>query len=75
MWIMIIAIALAVIIPITVSGIQSRSYYGEYYVSKSGTKYHEKDCMTIKGRSNVRRLTEKDYYSGDYEPCHVCLPE
>ena len=75
LWIAVIALALAVIIPLTVSVIQSRSYYGEYYVSESGTKYHEKDCMTIKDRSNVRRLTEKDYYSGDYEPCHVCLPD
>lgn len=75
LWGALIALALAVIIPITVSVIQSRSYYGEYYVTESGTKYHEKECMTIKDRSNVRRLTEKDYYSGDYEPCHVCLPE
>ena len=75
LWVALIALTLAVIIPITVSVIQSRSYYGEYYVTESGTKYHEKECMTIKDRSNVRRLTEKDYYSGDYEPCHVCLPE
>ena len=75
LWVALIALALAVIIPITVSVIQGRSYYGEYYVTESGTKYHEKECMTIKDRSNVRRLTEKDYYSGDYEPCHVCLPE
>ena len=75
LWVALIALALAVIIPLTVSVIQSRSYYGEYYVTESGTKYHEKECMTIKDRSNVRRLTEKDYYSGDYEPCHVCLPE
>ena len=75
LWVALIALALAVIIPITVSVIQSRSYYGAYYVTESGTKYHEKECMTIKDRSNVRRLTEKDYYSGDYEPCHVCLPE
>ena len=75
LWVALIALSLAVIIPLTVNIIQSRSYYGEYYVTESGTKYHEKDCMTIKDRSNVRRLTEKDYYSGDYEPCHVCLPE
>lgn len=75
LWIAVIALALAVIIPLTVNIIQNHSYYGEYYVSESGTKYHEKDCITIKDRSNVRRLTEKDYYSGDYEPCQVCLPE
>ena len=75
LWVALIALSMAVIIPLTVNVIQSRSYYGEYYVTESGSKYHEKDCMTIKDRSNVRRLTEKDYYSGDYEPCHVCLPE
>ena len=75
LWVALIALSLAVIIPLTVNIIQSRSYYGEYYVTESGTKYHEKDCMTIKDRSNIRRLTEKDYYSGDYEPCHVCLPD
>lgn len=75
LWVALIALSLAVIIPLTVNIIQSRSYYGEYYVTESGTKYHEKDYMTIKDRSNVRRLTEKDYYSVDYEPCHVCLPD
>ena len=74
LWVALIALSLAVIIPLTVNIIQSRSYYGEYYVTESGTKYHEKDCMTIKDRLNVRRLTEKDYYSGDYEPCQVCNP-
>ena len=75
LWVALIALSLAIIIPLTVNIIQSRSYYGEYYVTESGTKYHEKKCMTIKDRSSVRRLTEKDYYSGDYEPCHVCLPD
>lgn len=74
-WIVVIALVLAIAIPVTVNIIQSQSYYGEYYVTESGTKYHERDCMTIKDRPNVRRLTEKDYYSGDYEPCHVCLPD
>jgi Zn-dependent peptidase ImmA (M78 family) len=75
LWVALIVLSLAVIIPLTVNIIQSRSYYGEYYITESGTKYNEKHCMTIKDRSNVRRLTEKDYYSGDYEPCHVCLPD
>ena len=74
-WIVVIALVLAIAIPVTVNIIQSQSYYGEYYVTENGTKYHEKDCMIIKDRSHTRRLTEKDYYSGDYEPCQVCLPE
>ena len=74
-WIAVIAIVLAIAIPVTVNIIQSQSYYGEYYVTENGTKYHEKDCMTIKDRSHTRRLMENDYYSGDYEPCQVCLPK
>ena len=74
-WIAVIALVLAIAIPVTINIIQSQSYYGEYYVTENGTKYHEKDCMTIKDSSNVRLLSEKDYYSGDSEPCHVCLPE
>ncbi len=74
-WCAVIALALAIAIPVAVNIIQSQACYGEYYVTENGTKYHERDCMTIKSRSNTRRLTEKDYYSGDYGPCQVCLPE
>ena len=71
----VVVILLIIAIPLTVNIMQSQTYYGEYYVTENGMKYHEKDCMTIKDRSNTRRLTEKDYYSGEYEPCQVCLPE
>ena len=71
----VVVVLLIIAIPLTVNIIQSQSYYGEYYVTENGMKYHEKDCMTIKDRSNTRRLTEKDYYSGEYEPCQVCLPD
>lgn len=74
LWTAVIALALAVIISLTISVIQGRSYYGDYYVTENGTKYHERDCMTIKDRATVTRLTEKDYYSGYYESCNVCLP-
>ena len=73
-WIAVTVLLLIIAIPLTVNIVQNQSYYGEYYVSESGTKYHEKECMTIKGKDNIRRLTEKDYYSGEYEPCQVCNP-
>lgn len=50
-----------------------RTYYGEYYVTESGEKYHEKDCSVIKGKSNLHRLTIEEYESGKYEPCQVCI--
>lgn len=55
--------------------IRNNSYYGEYYITENGTKYHEKDCMIIKDKNNTHRLTKSDYESGDYEPCQVCLPD
>lgn len=53
---------------------QSRNYYEHYYVTDSGEKYHRKNCIVIEGK-NKHRLTEKEYNSGKYEPCRLCLPE
>ena len=50
------------------------TYYGEYYVTSTGTKYHNKDCGYVKGKGNIERLTIEQYESGEYEPCGVCLP-
>lgn len=55
--------------------IQSNSYYGEFYITENGEKYHKEDCIFVKDKKNVDRLTEKDYYSGEYDPCQICLPE
>lgn len=54
--------------------IKEKSYYGEYYVTISGNKYHEKDCIFIKNKNNVRRMTIDEFKSGMYEACRVCLP-
>ena len=51
------------------------SYYGEYYVTEFGEKYHLKDCMYVENAEHPRRFTMADYYSGKYEPCQVCEPE
>lgn len=66
-------LAIALIIVTTIQ--QIASYYGNCYVTENGTKYHEEDCMIIKDKTNIRRLTEEDYKSGEYEPCQVCLPD
>ena len=54
--------------------IDEKPYYQEYYRTTNGEKYHEKDCIVIKDRNNVKRVTEKDMRTKKYEPCHVCLP-
>lgn len=65
---------LAVIIAVTaVHEAHERTYYGEYYVTASGTKYHTEDCYIIKDKTNVRRLTNDDINKGKYEPCEICI--
>ena len=54
---------------------RQNSYYGEYYITESGHKYHEAECIFVKNKNNVDRLSKEDYYSGEYEPCKICLPE
>lgn len=53
---------------------KQQSYYGEYYITESGSKYHEKDCIFVKDKTNVRRITIEEFESGEYEPCRICLP-
>lgn len=53
---------------------REQQYYGEYYITSSGNKYHEKECIFVKDKINVHRLTEEQFESGDYEPCQMCLP-
>lgn len=53
---------------------QNNNYYGEYYVTATGNKYHEKDCVFVKNKDNIHRLTKEEFESGGYEPCKTCLP-
>ena len=72
------AFALLVLCAVVIGGIyneRQRSCYGEYYITDSGHKYHEAECIFVKDKNNVERLTKADYYSGEYEPCQICLPE
>lgn len=54
------------------------AYYGEYYRTPSGNKFHRKDCSFLDSAmrdGTARRLTVADYESGRYTPCSRCLPE
>lgn len=53
---------------------KERSYYGEYYITSSGNKYHEEECIFVKDKTNIHRMTIEEFESGDYEPCGICLP-
>ena len=53
---------------------KQNSYYGEYYITSTGSKYHKKNCVFVKNKNDVRRLTKEEFDSGDYAPCQTCLP-
>ena len=54
---------------------REQTYYGNYYVTSTGNKYHAKNCMFVKNKTNTRRLTKDDFASGKYEACEMCLPK
>lgn len=62
-------------IPIITQAQLNQSYYGEYYVTENGEKYHKKYCPIIKDKTNTHRLTIEEYDTGDYEPCQICLSD
>lgn len=51
-----------------------RVYTDNYYRTNSGLKYHLEECVYIKNRKDVYKLTREEFESGNYEPCAVCIP-
>lgn len=47
-------------------------YTDDLYRTETGGKYHVRDCMYIKDKTNVYRLTQEEFDSGEYEPCGAC---
>ena len=50
------------------------SYYGDFYITTTGSKYHKKDCIFVKEKNNVERLTKEQFSTSEYSPCEMCLP-
>ncbi len=50
------------------------SYYGDFYITTAGYKYHQAECIHIKSNNNIERLTKEQFETGEYEPCGTCLP-
>ena len=78
-----VKLSIAILIAVVLVGIgttvgvvvsSQQSYQGNYYITETGSSYHKKDCMLIKNKNNVKKLTKKDYDSKKYKPCEVCLP-
>ena len=73
--VLLLIIALVIGVIVASKAAIERTYYGEYYVTESGEKYHVKDCSVIKGKRNLHRLTIEEFETGKYEPCQVCIGE
>lgn len=73
----IISVAAVLVLFIT-AGLSYSAYesqfYGKYYVTSTGYKYHLKSCKYIKNKRNIKRFTKKQKELGSYSPCEVCLP-
>ena len=65
----------------TILGIQVKKQYNAavytdyYYRTESGNHYHLRNCMYLEDRTDVYRLTKKEFESGEYEPCEACKPD
>jgi len=71
-----LAIILVILIGMVVIGViqKEQSYYGDYYMTSTGNKYHEEECIFVKDKTNIHRMTIEEFESGEYEPCEICLP-
>lgn len=69
-------IVLVIIIGIVfaASAVQESRYYGNYYVTNAGQKYHTKECFTISGSESAHRMTKAEHESEQYSSCSICLP-
>lgn len=44
-----------------------------FYATKTGTKYHLKDCRYVKDKIDLIQLNINDENFKNYEPCSVCI--
>lgn len=65
----------AVLVAVLLAVNREQTYYGNYYVTSTGNKYHVQSCKFVKNKTNIRRLTKDDIASGKYEACEMCLPQ
>ena len=50
-------------------------YTDDLYRTETGKKYHIKNCLYIRDRTDVYRLTLEEFNSGEFEPCSACMPD
>jgi len=59
--------------PATTETITHENAAHRYYVTPAGKKYHKRNCMIVKYRSNVTEYTLDEAKSFGYKPCLICI--
>ncbi len=54
---------------------QSKIYMDNLYITSTGNHYHKQECIFVKNKTNVQKLTKDDFEGGLYIPCDMCLPD
>lgn len=52
-----------------------KMYEDNLYITSTGERYHKKECIFVKNKTNIKKLTEEEFESGNYSPCDMCLPD
>ena len=73
-WISVVSIILVISLVGFSWFMREKQLYGDYVITDTGNKYHQRDCIHVKNKTNVHRLTVEQFESGEYEPCGTCLP-
>ena len=68
-------VAILVVIVCGIAGSKEQSYYGDFYITTTGNKYHQPECIHVNNKNNIERLTKEQFESGEYKPCGTCLPQ
>jgi len=60
---LVICVSIVLIIALILSMVfirinKEQTYYGDYYVTTSGHKYHRKECIYVKYKNNISRLAK-----------------
>ena len=56
--------------------VQNKNLYtDDLYVTTTGNCYHKKECIFVKNKTNIQKVTKAEFENGTYSPCDICLPD
>ena len=71
----VISIILVVIVICFCCFAREKQLYADFVITDTGNKYHKAECIHVKNKKNINRLTVEQFETGEYEACGTCLPQ